>query len=94
MKKVLVLFLLLLTFARAEPLIVKDKDIVVGDRTFSYYCIDYKLYLESYYNGHRSSGSINQVYATTASNVPISCSYNLDGNIHYNNRGEKWVKIK
>ena len=84
MKKVLVLFLLLLTFVSAEPLVVKDKEVIVGGRNFTYYCVDFKLWLETKNGNKDYSSTFIQVYRTDATNIPEKCSYNPDGTIKYN----------
>ncbi len=83
MVRVLTIMLLVLLTARAEPIVVKDKEVKVGSRYFSYYCLDGKLWLETKNTYSDDTSTFVQVYRTNHTNMPMECSYNPDGSIRY-----------
>ena len=77
MKKIILLLILLLCFARAD--IKKGTTNVIpnsdGDRVFTYYCIDGGLWLEVYVEGRQSpTYKFEQVNSPGSTATPMRCN--------------------
>ena len=77
MKKILLLLMLILCFAKAD--IKKGATVIVpnsdGDRVFTYYCVDGGLWLEVYVDGRQSTTyKFEHVMRPGNTSTPMTCN--------------------
>ena len=85
MKKILLTIMLFIYSLNADTLIVKGPIKKVGERDFTYYCVDGRLYLESKNINRDDTTTFEQVMKRTHVTyiVPAQCTLLVDGTFTY-----------
>lgn len=85
MKKIILITLILIGYLNADTLIVKGPTKKVGDRDFTYYCVDSRLYLESKNSNRDNTSYFEQVIRRNNANytIPVKCTPLIDGTFTY-----------